>query len=326
LKILALSGDQVRSLSNMKECVERMREAFVLLGRGEVESPVRTRIPISEVRNVLFMPSLIREVNKLSLKIVSVYPDIGGGRPSLSALVALIDGSDGTTKAIMDGAALTSIRTGAVSGLSCRYLARQNSETLGIIGAGGQSFQQVNAVVTELRGIKRVKIFSLEPDRTKTLADKCGAELGVESVICQSADEVAIETDVLVTATTSKRPVFNGDLVREGTHVISMGAYTPDAREVDSHLVSRASIFVDSMDAAMQEAGDILIPIREGVIKREAVRGDLAGLVLGRVGGRSNDAEVTWFKSVGLALEDNAIGWQIFDKAKSEGIGSWVEI
>src|SRR5207245_1140165 len=193
-------------------------------------------------------------------------------------------------------------------------LARQNSETLGIIGAGGQAFQQVNAVVIELKGIKRVKIFSLEPDRTRALAERCVAELGVESIRCQSAGDVARETDVLVKATTSNSPVFDGKLVREGTHVISMGAYTPDSREVDSHFVSRASIFVDSMEAALQEAGDILIPMREGAIDRSAVRGDLAGLVLGKIVGRSNEREVTWFKSVGLALEDNAVGWQIFER------------
>lgn len=326
MRILTLSGEQIRSLYDMKECVERMSVAFALLGDGKVESPLRTRIPMSNVRNVLFMPSLIRgDLNTLSLKIVSVYPDIGAGRPSLNALVVLIDGNDGTTKAIMDGATLTSIRTGAVSGLSCRYLARRDSETLGIIGAGGQAFQQVKAVATAL-DIKRVKMFSLEPERTQALAEKCKAELGLSSTICESADEVAKDTDVLVTATTSKNPVFDGRLVRQGTHVISMGAYTPDTREVDSYFVSKASIYVDSTDAAWQEAGDLLIPSQEGVIGRNSIVGDMAGLVLGKVKGRSDTSQITWFKSVGLALEDNAIGWLIYRKAESRGIGSWVEI
>ncbi len=310
----------------MKECVDKMGEAFALLGKGEIESPLRTRIAMSSVRNVLFMPSLIRgELNTLSLKVVSVYPDIGGGRPSLSAMVALIDGDDGTTKAIMDGAALTSIRTGAVSGLSCRFLARKDSTTLGMVGAGGQAFQQVNAVVTTV-GIKRVRIFSLELDRTEALAERCRKELGVEGVICQTVQEAVEDADVIVTATTSKTPLFDGRLVREGAHVVSMGAYTPDAREVDSYLVSKASIYVDSVDAALQEAGDLLIPMREGVIGASSVRGDLAGLVLGKVKGRSDRREITWFKSVGLAFEDNIIGWLTYRKALDRGIGSWVEL
>jgi ornithine cyclodeaminase/alanine dehydrogenase-like protein (mu-crystallin family) len=326
MRILTLSGEQVHSLSDMKECLDTMAGAFKRLGEGEVESPLRVRIPMSSVRNILFMPSLIRGgLNNLSLKIVSVYPDIGAGRPSLNALVALIDGNDGTTKAIMDGASLTSIRTGAVSGLSCRYLARKDSETVGIIGAGGQAFQQVNAVAAALR-IKQVKMFSLEPERTQALAERCKAELGLQSTICESADEVARDTDVLVTATTSKNPVFDGRLVRQGTHVISMGAYTPDAREADSYFASKASIYVDSVDAAWQEAGDLLIPMREGVIDRNSIKGDMAGLVLGKVKGRSDPREITWFKSVGLALEDNAIGWLIYNRAQSRGIGSWVEI
>ncbi len=324
--MLTLSGDQVRSLCEMKECVDKMGEAFALFGRGEIESPLRTRIAMSSVRNVLFMPSLIRGgLNTLSLKVVSVYPDIGGGRPSLSAMVALIDGNDGTTKAIMDGAALTSIRTGAVSGLSCRYLARKDSAMLGMVGAGGQAFQQVSAVVTTV-GVKHVKIFSLEPDRTQALAERCREELGVEGVICETVEEAIGDADVIVTATTSKTPLFDGRLVMEGTHVVSMGAYTPDAREVDSHLVSKASIYVDSVDAALQEAGDLLIPMREGVIDASSVRGDLAGLVLGRVKGRSGGKEITWFKSVGLAFEDNIIGWLTYRKALDRGIGSWVDL
>ena len=310
----------------MKECIDKMEEAFAALGRGEVESPLRTRIAMSDLRNILFMPSLIRgSLNTLSLKVVSVYPDIGPGKPSLSALVAVIDGSDGAVRALIEGATLTSIRTGAVSGLSCRYLARKGSETLGMIGAGGQAFQQVNAVHAEA-GIGRVRIFSLEHDRSLALAERCRRELGIEATVCEDAEKAIEGTDVIVTATTSKVPVFDGRKVREGTHVVSMGAYTPDAREMDSAFASRASIFVDSKEAALEEAGDILIPMKEGAIASESIKGDLAGLVMGRVRGRVSNSEITWFKSVGLAFEDNIIGWLLYQKALAKSVGSWIQL
>ncbi len=310
----------------MRDCVEEMKKAFVLFGHGEIDSPLRTKFAITDVRNVLMMPSLMRgDLNTLSLKIVSVYPDLGQEKPSLSASVLLVDGFDGTVKALMGGTGLTAVRTGAVTGLSCRYLARTDAKVLAMIGAGGQGFHQVSGVVSQVK-IGKINVFDLEPERSRRLADRCKRDLGIAADFSRTVKEAIVGADVVVTATTSRTPVLRGDEVNQGTHVAAIGAYTPDTRELDSRLVSKASIYVDSVEAAMAEAGDILIPMKEGVIHKEKIRGDLAGLVTGTIPGRTSQDEITLFKAVGLAFEDNAVGWLLYRKALSAGIGQWVDV
>jgi len=326
LRILTLTDEQVLELAEMRACVDELKEAFVMLAHGEVESPVRTRFRMSDVRNVLLMPSLIRgRMNTLSVKLVSVYPDLGGDMPSTRAVVLLTDGEDGSVKCLMGGTALTGVRTGAVTGLSCRYLARKDSRNLAMIGAGGQGFYQIGGVASQL-DIQKVSIFDLDRARQKRLAERCVRELRLEATASESVEGAAASADVIVTATTSKKPVLEAEHVRPGTHVVAIGAYTPDSRELGSALISKASVYVDSMEAAMEEAGDLLIPIREGVMKKGSVRGDLAGLAAGGLGGRTDDSEVTVFKAVGLAFEDNAVGWMVYRRALSSGTGGWVEI
>jgi len=221
---------------------------------------------------------------------------------------------------------LTAIRTGAVSGLSCRYLARKDSETLGIVGAGGMAYQQVNGVVSELRSIRRVRVFSMDLAGSKALAKRSSDSLGVEAQVVEKVEMCVRGSDVLVTATTSKTPVFKGSEVEQGTHVISMGSYRPEAREVDSDFVSRASIFVDSREAVLEEAGDLLIPIREGRLSKRAIKAELSELVSGKKPGRASRSEVTFFKCVGLAFEDNAAGWLAYRGAVMRGIGKWTDL
>ncbi len=202
---------------------------------------------------------------------------------------------------------------------------RTDAKVLAIIGAGGQGFHQISGVVSQAK-IGKINVFDLDLERSRSLADRCKRELGIAADLSRTVKEAITGADVVVTATTSRTPVLRGGEVDQGTHVAAIGAYTPDSRELDSHLVSKASIYVDSMEAAMVEAGDILIPMREGVITKENVRGDLAGLVTGTVRGRTDQREITLFKAVGLAFEDNVVGWLLYKKALSAGIGQWVEV
>jgi ornithine cyclodeaminase len=325
LRILTLTNEQVTGLADMKESVDEMGRAFGLLADGQVESPVRTRFKMSEVRNILLMPSLIRESkDTMSLKVVTVYPDLGPDVPSIRAAVLLLDGKDGALKCIMGGNSLTGIRTGAVSGLSCRYLGRKDSRRLGMIGAGGQGFYQISGVASQL-GIKEVAVFDVDKGRQKLLVERCQKELGLQATAAETVHAAASGADVVVTATTSKTPVLDAQDVEPGTHIVAIGAYTPDARELGSALVTKASVFVDSMDAAMEEAGDILIPIKEGRMKKEDVKGQMTDLVSGKKARRDDD-EITLFKAVGLAFEDNAIGWLVYDRALASGRGAWTDL
>jgi len=325
LRVLTLTNEQVLALANMKECAQEMNSAFITASHGKVDSPIRTRFMMSDVRNILLMPSLLRDRDTVSLKMVSVYADLGGKAPSTQAVVMLADGRDGEMKCIMGGTGLTGLRTGAVSGLSCRYLAREDSRDMAMIGAGGQGFYQISGVASQ-RGIRRVSIFDVERSRAITLKERCEKELGLGASTSESVREATDGADIIVTATTSKTPILDASQVKPGTHVVAIGAYTPDTRELTSELVSRASIYVDSMDAAMEEAGDLLIPIREGAITAQSVRGDMAGLVSGSVKGRSRGDEITLFKAVGLAFEDNAIARMVYSRALTTKVGAWIDL
>ncbi len=326
VKVLVLNSEEVTTACPMADCIDEMAEVFALLGRGKVEAPLRSRLVAPE-GDVLVMPSMVkRAAAEASVKVVSVFPNNRGGVPSINAVTILVDGETGEPKGMLSGGVLTAIRTGAVSGLSCRYLARKGSETLGIIGAGGMAYQQVNGVASELGSIRRVKVFSMDPAASKALAKRCSDSLKVEAQAVERVEECVRGSDVLVTATTSKTPVFTGSAVEKGTHVISMGAYRPEAREVDSDLVSRASVFVDSREAVIEEAGDLLIPIKEGRISKRAIKAELSELVSGKRRGRSSGEEVTFFKCVGLAFEDNAAGWLAYRGALRRGVGKWMDL
>jgi ornithine cyclodeaminase/alanine dehydrogenase-like protein (mu-crystallin family) len=325
VRLLVLDAKAVEAACPMGECIGEMSRAFRLQAEGGFQTPLRTRIS-AQKGDILIMPSLAKgERPQGSVKMVSIFPRNTGKTPSLSALVLLVDGESGEPKAILEGRTLTAIRTGAVSGLSCKYLARKDSRTLGMVGAGGQAFRQVAGVSASLPAMERVRIYSRRRERSKALARGC-KKLGLQASVEETVDACVRESDVVVTATTSSVPVFEGSLVREGTHVIAIGSYRPEARELDSALVSRASIFVDSREAALEEAGDLLIPMSEGVIPGDSIRADLSELVSGRRKGRTSRSEVTIFKSVGLAFEDNAAGWLTYRRALRLGMGKNSEI
>jgi ornithine cyclodeaminase/alanine dehydrogenase-like protein (mu-crystallin family) len=326
VKILTLDADDVASACPMTECIDEMSRVFALQADGKVESPTRARLS-APAGDILVMPSIVKRAKtEASMKVVSIFPN-NKGMPSINAVVLLVDGENGEPKAAISGGALTSIRTGAVTGLSCRYLARKDSDTLGMVGAGGQAYQQVSGVLAELRRIRRVKIFSLQADRNEALARQISKSFPkVEAKAVATVDECVEGSDVVVTATTSKTPVFAGSKIREGTHVVAMGAYAPQTRELDSSLVARASIFVDSREAALSEAGDLLIPMREGAIRRNAIKAELSELVTGKKKGRISDSEVTVFKCVGLASEDNGAGWLCYRNAMKLGLGKTMEL
>jgi ornithine cyclodeaminase/alanine dehydrogenase-like protein (mu-crystallin family) len=321
-----LDADEVTTACPMADCIDEMEDVFALHGQGKVDSPLRSRLSVPH-GDILVMPSMAKRAKaEASVKVVSIFPKNKAGVPSINAVTILVDGETGEPKGMLSGGVLTAIRTGAVSGLSCRYLARKDSKTMGIVGAGGMAYQQVNGVVSELRSISNVRIFSMDPAGSKALAKRCADSLKVEASVVAEVDRCVRGSDVLVTATTSRTPVFRGSVVEEGTHVIAMGSYRPETREVDSDFVSRASIFVDSKEAVLEEAGDLLIPISEGRLSKSAIKAELSELVSGKKRGRASRSEITFFKCVGLAFEDNAAGWLAYRRALKLGIGKWSEL
>lgn len=327
--MLALTRDDVRRLVPMTDAIALMKQAFAELSAGRTDSPLRTVIPIPGAEgDALFMPGSVPAMNALGIKIVSVFKqNPARGLPVIHALVCLIDSETGQPLAIMDGTYLTALRTGAVSGAATDLLARPESEVLVAIGSGAQGATQI-AAVCAVRPIKRVIAVDVNQealDRFRATMERDWPEISGLVEVSTDARSVA-QADVICTATTSRTPVFDDRDVQPGTHVNAVGAYTPEMQELPAALVARATTVVDAVDAALAEAGDLIIPLRDGVVDREHFSRELGMLVAGTATGRTNADEVTLFKSVGNAVQDVAVARAAVDRAQAESAGTTIEL
>lgn len=311
--MLFLTDDQIRAALPMREAIEVMREAFRALGRGRAVMPVRVGLPSRE-GVTLFMPAYLPDANALGQKTVSVFGgNAARGLPTIHALVTLMDAQTGAPLAVMEGGYLTRLRTGAVTGLACDILAAPDAATLAIIGAGGQAQTQIEAVCA-VRPIRKICIFS-RSDRAQHLAAALQAADASREYIPQNVEraEQLNTSDIIITATTSRQPLFAGDGVKPGAFVAAIGAYTPEMREVDAALLNRSRVFVDEREAALAEAGDLLIPARAGEWSLDNIVCDLGALVCGHPQAHHDPRGVAFFKSCGLAIEDVACAKYVVD-------------
>jgi len=322
MKLRILSADDVRSALPMEGAIAAMEEAFGQLSAYQADIPLRT--PVSGEGGVmLLMPGRLKRSGAMGAKMVSVFEDNPErDLPAVNALVLMVDPGTGLPRALIEGGYLTALRTGAASGLATRLLALPDARVLTVFGAGAQARTQVEAV-RAVRPIEEVRIVA----RSRESAGSLASELdGVEARAVEDRAEALRGARVVCTATTSATPVFRGEDVEPGTHVNGIGSYTPKMREVDDELVSRARIVVDSMEAAMEEAGDLIGPIRRNVISRTGLHGELGQIVNGELGGRDDEERVTFFKSVGNAAQDLAVGRRIVEEAEGAGLGTVVEL
>jgi ornithine cyclodeaminase/alanine dehydrogenase-like protein (mu-crystallin family) len=289
-----LDGDELARLLPPPAAVDALEKAF---GGSLPAAPPRTRLEAT-AGELLLMPAVSNE--HAGVKLVTVAPrNPGRGLPLIHALYVLLDGATLAPVALVDGAALTALRTAAVSALATRHLARPDASRLVVFGAGVQAAAHLEAMAA-VRPVVHAAVVSRSPERAERLADRA-RDMGMEAEV--SGPESVREADLICTCTTASEPLFEGSLVPEGAHINAIGAYRPDAREVDDETVRRARIVVETREAALAEGGDLLIPIGSGVITEAAIVADLAELVGGAAVRRGPD-DVTLFKSVGVAFED----------------------
>jgi ornithine cyclodeaminase len=226
----------------------------------------------------------------------------------------------------MDGGLITAMRTGAATGVSVKYLARKNSKVMSIYSAGVQAKKQVSGVYYGLdQKLEKCKVFDLKKESAKIFKSEIEKELGIEVEISESSDDLLLNTDIIVAATTSTTPIFSGDKVPEGVHISSIGAHAPDARELDTTTIKKASLLVAGLkEACIAEAGDYIIPINEGVISESDIV-SIGNIITGKISSRSSDTEITVFKSVGISAQDVAVGKLVYDRALKEGIGQDID-
>ena len=320
MHIRILSATDVRAALPMPKAIDAMRHAYGQLSAGKVTAPPRQHIS-TDKGVTLLMPAHLPERNEFGIKIVSVYdgnPDLD--LPRITATVLVLDPGTGLPKAIMDGSSLTAIRTGAGGGVAADLLARQDAKTVGLFGAGVQARAQLQAVMA-VRNIERVNLIS----RTKTSAQQLATEISAwtdapEVNLVPNPQQVVADADIVLCATTSATPLFDGNALRLGTHITAVGTFVPEKREVDTTTLRKADrIVVDSREACLEEAGDLIIPNVE-------IDAEIGEIINGDTQGRQSNDEITFFKSVGVAVQDAVAGAVVLSEAEAKGLGTLVEM
>jgi ornithine cyclodeaminase/alanine dehydrogenase-like protein (mu-crystallin family) len=298
MRLPLIDAAELRRLLPMNLAVEALERAFG--AETLATAPQRSRMPAG-TGELLLMPAA--GPGGVGVKAVTVNPENPGrGRPFVHAVYVLFDPVSLAPVAMIDGEALTAIRTAAVSGLATRYLAMPEAGRLVMFGAGTTAATHLEAMMT-VRPIQHVTVVSRTPERARELAGKA-VEQGIDARVGEPGDVAG--ADLVCTCTTSRSPVFDGSLLSPGTHVNAIGAFTPETRELDEETIRRARVVVETREAALAEAGDILIPLREGVISESQIAADLGEVVKGAAV-RTGPEDLTVFKSVGIAPEDLAV-------------------
>jgi len=306
--MLFLSDADIEKLLTMDETIETVEQAFKEYAKGNVVLPTRSTIMVPKYNgSISFMPSYLTGLDAQATKIISIYPDNRKkGLPTTVAWIVVNDPETGMVKAFMDATYLTAMRTGAITGVAAKYLAPKDAKTVAIFGAGVQGRTQTWAACT-VRDIKKVYVFDLYPEARKKFAEDMSKKLGIEVIPAASGEEACRDADIVLTATTSPKPVLKREWLKDKVHVSAIGAFYPDWRELDTATVAESKLVIDDMEGIELEAGDILIPIEEGAITWDHVHAELKELVSGKKKGRTPEDTVTVFKSVGIAIQDSSV-------------------
>jgi ornithine cyclodeaminase/alanine dehydrogenase-like protein (mu-crystallin family) len=310
----------------MEECIELMADALAALARGEVYQPLRTIVRPPEARGLLGLMPAYRagEQGAFGLKAICVFPgNPAKGKDAHQGAVMLFSRETGELLALMNASEITAIRTAAVSAVATRLLAREDAQQLAIIGAGVQARTHLKALAA-VRDIKHARVAARNTGHAQQLVREMQPEIGFSIEAVQTNEEAVRGADLIVTATSSLEPVINSDWISPGAHVNAIGTHSPNSREIDSATMAAARIFTDRRESALNESGDYLLAAKEGLVTPESILGEIGELLIGTKTGRTSAAEITLFKSLGLAIEDVVSADYLYKKAQSQNAGTWI--
>ena len=330
MKLSLLTRRDVMQAVSMAQDIGAVQSAFAQLSAGQADVPLRTQLSVPKHNGVtLFMPAYLEQTDSLALKIVSVFP--GNARrdlPTIHAVVIVVDVATGQPMAALDGTYLTALRTGAASGAATELLARPDAQHVAIFGAGTQGRTQLQAVC-EVRRISKVRVFDPLLTRAQQYVEEMGHQGGripSDIAVADSPADAVADADIICTATTSSTPVFDDRHLKPGVHINGIGSYTPEMQEIAPATVVRAKIVVGSRSACLAEAGDLIIPLRKGLLSEAHIHAELGEIVLGTKAGRESQQEVTFFKSVGNAVQDAAVARLALASAAEKGLGTTIDL
>lgn len=319
MHIRILTAADIKEALPMHAAIDAVAAAYGQLAAGKATMPLRSRFQTANGVTLL-MPAHLHASDAFAVKIVSVYdgnPKLN--LPTVAATLLALDSQTGMPLALMEGDSLTALRTGAAGGVAARYLARKDASSIALFGAGVQARAQLRAAMAE-RFIDRVMIVDPFETAARSLAEAVATWPASPEVILETSAQRAVShADIVLAATTTMTPLFDGNDLKPGAHVTGVGSFKPDMQEIDAATIQRARVVVDQREAAMAEAGDI-------IIGKAVIDAEIGEIVNGNQPGRQNDQEITFFKSVGLAVQDAATAAAVLQAAEEKGLGTVIKM
>jgi ornithine cyclodeaminase len=310
-----INKEKVAELLPMNECIEVMEKTFRSLAAGECLQPLRSLMWLPDKSGILgMMPGYAAGPGVMGVKVISVFPaNKNMGLPSHQGVVILFDAKNGEPLLIADAEEITAIRTAAASALATRLLSKEDSSVLAVIGSGVQARRHIEAMLL-VRKIKQIRLCSRNENNAIELGERTAYTFGIPVSVQKNTPDAVAGADIICTVTAATQPVVRGDWISPGAHLNVVGSCTPAARELDTNAIIKASLFTDNYESLFNEAGDFIIPQKEGAIDKSDVKGDISEVLTGAKPGRMNSKEITIFKSLGIAAEDIFAAWHIYEK------------
>jgi ornithine cyclodeaminase/alanine dehydrogenase-like protein (mu-crystallin family) len=325
--IRVLARRDVQEILTWDDVIRLQAEAFALLSGGRAAMPVKTLLQSERPQaHILFMPALVAGAQAFGVKYVAdFHENLQKGLPHLVSAVLLMEMETGRPVALLEGSYLTDVRTGASAGLAAQLLAREDAAVVAVFGAGGIARPSLEAVC-HVRAIRKVWVVGRTEARARRFVEEMrarGGRLPQDMELTTDRQTAVREADIIIGATNSPEPVFDGRDLLPGTHISSVGNVT--GRELDAETVRRARVLLDSREGCLQQARDIYLPVREGIVPPAHVQDELGQVVLGQRPGRRSREEITLFKSLGVAVQDLVTGLHVLREAERQRRGMLVD-
>ncbi len=327
-KTLIVNRALCDELLTLEDCIPAMADVLIAASRGEVKMLQRSMIPHQSGNMLALMPATLLPKHVTGSKVI-IFPGPQAKKAGTNqGIVPLFDTETGALTAIVDAELITVRRTAATSAAATNALARRDAHTVAILGAGNQGKAHAEAM-TLVRDIDTIYIWDMFPAAVEAAVKHLSARLpGVKLVPCETAEQAVRDADILCTVTSARGddPFLKGEWLKPGAHLNAVGACSPTSREVDTETVRRSRVFLDWREAALRDAGDIIIPLKNGEITEDHFVGDVGSVLTGELPGRTSDEEITMFETIGISVEDIAAAQLILEKARARGLGVEVEI
>ena len=327
-KTLIVNRELCTQLLSIEECIPAMRDTLIAATQGEIKMLQRQMIPHEGGNMLALMPASLLSKQVTGSKVI-IFPGPKARQAnSNQGIVPLFDTETGALLAIVDAELITVVRTAATSAAATDVLARKDASSVAILGAGNQGKAHAEAM-TYIRDIKTVYVWDQFPAAVEAAKAHLEAKLpDVEVIPCETPEIAVKNADIVCTVTSTKgdAPFLKGEWLKEGAHVNAVGACSGAAREIETSVVKRCKIYYDWEEAAMRDAGDLVIPLNKGEVTMNDFMGEVGSVMLGKLEGRTNEQEITLFETIGISVEDIAAAYQIYEKAKEQNLGVWLEI